>query len=206
MLVIFLKSFLLGVAVAAPLGPVGMMCLTRTLTRGFWFGFSGGVGIALADAFYAVIAATMYAVVAEMLSGVSLSFAIAGGLIVVGIGIGIMFGKAERRQVQITAGNMAASCASAFGLTLLNPLTVLLFVAVFAGLGLGEDLSFGTAVTLISGVFAGSLAWWFLLAGGVSMVRKRLSDNFALWVTRISGILIIAFGVAAIVSAIVKWQ
>lgn len=205
-MVLFLKSLLLGLAVAAPVGPVGMLCITRTMTRGFWFGFSGGAGVAFADAFYAVVAATMFAVVAEFITGVNLTASIIGGVIIVIIGLSIMQAKPVKVAAKVTAGNIAASMASAFALTLLNPMTVLLFVAVFAGLGLGDDLTFLRAFMVVLGVFAGSLLWWFMLCGGIAMVRRRLSDNFALWVTRISGVLVTVFGVGAIIGAIVKWH
>ena len=200
---LFAKSFLLGLAVAAPLGPVGALCIGRTLERGFWAGMAGGLGTALADAAYALLAAFGFTVFAGLLAAIATPLALAGGLFLVWLGWKSLSPAPAGRTVLAGTEDLLRTMAATFLLTVANPMTILSFAAIFAGLGLAGSADGVSAVMVVAGVFLGSLAWWFLLSGAVALIRRRLPDGFVLWVARISGLVIIGFGLVAIGSALV---
>jgi putative LysE/RhtB family amino acid efflux pump len=200
---LFAKSFLLGLAVAAPLGPVGALCIGRTLERGFWAGMAGGLGTALADAAYALLAAFGFTVFAGLLAAIATPLALAGGLFLVWLGWKSLSPAPAGGTVLAGTEDLLRTMAATFLLTVANPMTILSFAAIFAGLGLAGSADGVSAVMVVAGVFLGSLAWWFLLSGAVALIRRRLPDGFVLWVARISGLVIIGFGLVAIGSALV---
>lgn len=195
---LFGKSLLLGLAIAAPLGPIGALCINRTLERGFWAGVAGGLGTAFADATYAVLAAAGFAVFATVLATVATPLSLVGGLFMIWLGWKGLSPKTAVVAAQSSSRDLVQTTVATFLLTITNPMTILSFAAIFAGLGLGQTSDGLSAAIVVSGVFAGSLAWWFFLCGGVVVARARLPDRFAIWVARISGFVLIGFGVAAI--------
>lgn len=196
---LFLKAILLGLAVGAPLGPIGALCIARTLQSGFAAGFAGGFGTALADATYAGFAAFGFAALAgSMESGAGL-LRIAGGVLLIGLGIrGWFMARGEVRAAPADARTLATTAAATFLLTIANPATVLSFVAMFAGLGLAEEPDMGSAATAVAGVFLGSLLWWALLSGAVALTRHRLPPSFGLIVSRASAVLLVGLGLWAL--------
>ena len=197
---LFLKSLALGLAIAAPLGPLGALCISRTLERGFLAGVAGGLGTALADATYATLAALGFAAFSSALAMIDMPLRLAGGAFMLWLG---WQGLKPRPTVKAAAAparrGLLATAAVTFLLTIANPATILSFAALFAGLGLAA--SGGGEMVVVAGVFAGSMLWWVILSGGVALARHRLPDSFALWVARASGALLIAFGVWAIAGA-----
>ena len=200
MLLLFLKCALLGVIITAPLGPIGMLCINRTLDRGFLAGFSCGLGTAVGDASYALVAVTGVAAFTETISVTKLPLAICGSLLLLWLGYrGLTANLVE--PAKIGAGGLFATVAGTFLLTVSNPATILSFGALFAGFGLLDETSRFGSVLVVGGVFAGSLGWWFCLSGVVSLARDHLSETFTSKVTRGTSYLLIAFGVAALGSA-----
>jgi putative LysE/RhtB family amino acid efflux pump len=199
-LLLFGKSAALGLAVAAPLGPIGLLCVNRTLARGFWAGLAGGLGTALADAVYGGLAAAGFAAFQAGLALIEAPLKLAGGAFLLWLGWRSFAprGEASPAAAQIGAGDLAGAVAATFALTIANPATILSFAAMFAGLGLAADTDVAGAALVVGGVFAGSLAWWTLLAGGVSLARKRLPEGFAAWTARASGMVLIGFGLYAL--------
>ncbi len=192
------KGFVLGFAVAAPLGPVGALCINRTLQRGFWVGLAGGLGTALADAVYGALAALGFAAFSAVLAQIDGPMRLFGGLAMIWLGWQGMRPKPPRPAAEIGARDLLGTVGATFLLTIANPTTILSFALFFAGLGLASTAGPASALAVTAGVFAGSLAWWIILAGGVALVRHKVSDRFALWVGRLSGGLILAFGLLAV--------
>lgn len=195
------KGVLLGLAVAAPLGPIGMLCINRTLERGFLAGVAGGLGTALADGLYALLAATGFSVFAAVLDRVSGPLALAGGLFLLWLGWTSLAPRPAARAAVAGARGLLGTTAATFALTMANPATVLSFAAIFAGLGLADADGAGR-VAVVAGVFGGSMLWWVALSGGVALARKRLPASFALWTSRVAGMVLIGFGLAAIAAAL----
>lgn len=200
MLLLFLKGALLGVIITAPLGPIGMLCINRTLERGFLAGFSCGLGTAVGDASYALVAVTGIAVFAETMSMATLPLAIGGGLLLLYLGYrGLTHDPVE--AADIGAGGLAATTIATFLLTISNPATILSFGALFAGFGLMDETRRFSSAVIVGGVFFGSLAWWFCLSGAVNLARDRLSANFTGRVIRGTSYLLVLFGLVALGSA-----
>lgn len=201
-LLLFTKGLLLGLAIAAPVGPIGVLCINRTLERGFWAGVAGGLGTALADASYALLAAAGFAAFAALLATVSVPLSLAGGAFMIWLGWRGLRPSPVAAATRIGARDLLQTTAATFLLTIANPLTILSFAAFFAVLGLANSGGSADAAIVVAGVFLGSLAWWMLLSGGVSLARTRLPDSFSTWVSRLSSLVLIAFGAVAIGSVV----
>ncbi len=202
LLLLAAKGFGLGFAIAAPLGPIGALCINRTLQRGFWVGLAGGLGTAFADAFYGGLAALGFAAFSAFLAEIDLPMRLFGGVAMIWLGWRGMKPRAPRPAAEIGARDLLGTIGATFLLTITNPTTIFSFALFFAGLGLASTADAASTTVLVGSVFAGSLAWWIILTGGVSLVRHKLSDRFALWVGRFSGALILAFGVLALGSLV----
>jgi len=181
--------FIVGVVVAAPVGAMGMLCAQRVLAHGWRAGIATGVGIAAA--------------VAQMLISNQTQFKIVGGIALLWLGV-----RANRTTPTPAASGVRDSTrlwpmlGSAVGLTLTNPMTILAFAAIFASAGLVAQPGAGGAVVVTLGVAAGSLAWWMSLSTGVWAIRHMVSERAMMIVNRISGGVLAAFGVAAVVTGL----
>lgn len=181
-LLLFCKSMLLGLAVAAPLGPIGVLCINRTLERGFWAGVAGGMGTALADAIYASLAAIGFSALTATLTTLG-PVAQACRRSVHGCGLAVTAcgqipGRASTPARTNKFRGLSGTIAATFLLTLTNPVTIFSFAALFAGLGLTDTPGATNALAVVAGVFLGSLLWWFLLSGGVALAQRRLPEGF----------------------------
>ncbi|MCF3935154.1 LysE family translocator [Acuticoccus sp. M5D2P5] len=201
--VLFFKSLILGLAVAAPLGPIGALCINRTLERGYVAGIAGGFGTALADGVYAALAALGFATFSGILGEIDTPLRLVGGAFMVWLGLTSMTPTERTAAAAVSARDLLGITGATFLLTITNPMTILSFAAIFAGLGLASGTGAGGAALVVSGVFAGSMLWWCVLSGGVALARHRLPERFAGWVSRLSGAVLIAFGIWAIGSALV---
>ncbi|MBW8320035.1 MAG: LysE family translocator [Rhizobium sp.] len=195
---LFGKGILLGLAIAAPLGPIGALCISRTLERGFWAGVAGGLGTALADGAYALMAAAGFAAFAVVLDTISVPLQLFGGGFLLWLGAKSFQPKPASTAARVGARDLLSTTGATFLLTITNPATILSFAAIFAGLGLASQGDGWSAGSLVAGVFAGSMLWWIFLSGTVALLHHRLPEGFALWVSRISGVVLIGFGMVAI--------
>ena len=203
---LIVRGFLLGFAIAAPVGPIGLLCIQRTLSGGPLVGLASGLGAATADAFYGTVAAFGLTVVSGFLIEQQFWLALVGGLFLVYLGVRtLLAAPAERAAVSRSgeARSIPAAYVSTFLLTITNPMTILAFGAIFAGAGLaaaGNAAGSGTtsAGWMVLGVFGGSAAWWLLLSGGVSLLRARINGRVLLWVNRAAGAILVVFGVLAV--------
>lgn len=198
------RGIVIGFSIAAPVGPIGVLCIRRTLTEGRLAGLLSGLGAATADAVYGSIAGFGLSLITGFLVGQQRWIRLAGGLFLCYLGVATLLARprnVSHPDLSKSSGPLAAYL-STFFLTLTNPMTILSFAAIFAGLGLankaGNTLSAGV---LVLGVFIGSASWWLLLSGGVSLLRTRFRPAGMNWVNRISGLVILGFGLFALLGS-----
>lgn len=201
---LLLKGLLIGFSIAAPVGPIGALCIRRTLAHGRAAGLVSGLGAATADAVYGCIAGFGLTFISTLLISQQLWLKLIGGAFLCYLGVRTLLAHPAAQAASANGTGLLGAYASTFLLTLTNPTTILSFVAVFAGLGLASAAgSYGTAGLLVLGVFIGSALWWLLLSGGVGLLRARINAMALVWVNRVSGIIILAFGVGALGSLFV---
>lgn len=189
------RGFVIGLAVAIPVGPIALLCMRRTLERRFLIGFATGVGAAVADLFYASIAAFGISAVESVLLEYRTLLSFVGGIFLLILAARTAMDKAGvDRKVNAGTSDAVSAFASGFVLTVTNPLTVLGFVAIFAGFGVGEGLTdTSRAVSLIVGVLAGSILWWLILNAVVARIRHFISSRALQRLNLAAGVLIAAF-------------
>src|SRR5512143_2339205 len=195
---LFLRGLLIGFSIAAPVGPIGVLCIRRTLANGRAAGLVTGLGAATADAMYGCVAGFGLTFISSVLINQQLWLRLFGGLFLCYLGIKTLLSKPAEQEARVGGTGLLGAYASTFLLTVTNPLTILSFAAIFAGLGLANtNGSYASALILVLGVFLGSASWWLLLSGGVGLFRDKFNTQAMLWVNRVSGIVITAFGVLA---------
>jgi putative LysE/RhtB family amino acid efflux pump len=192
-----IRGFVIGLAVAASVGPIWIHCHRRTLESGFLAGFTSGAGAAVADGIYGAVGALGVHTLGRAVEGAVPWLGLGGGAFLVALGASDLLRRPREGGAAAPPGHLRGFAAT-FALTLANPMTILSFVAIFAGLGVGAGASPGAALVVVAGVFLGSLAWWLVLAGGASRLRERLGPAVRLWITRVAGLVLIGFGLAAI--------
>ena len=198
---VYWKGLLVGLSIAAPLGPVNVLCIRRTLSGGFVLGLVSGCGAALADTLYVGVAVFGIRVVASFLLAHEALLRVAGGFVLCVLGARSFGGRAELPRSTPGAPGLMGAFASTFLLTLTNPLILLSIAAVSAALGLAEEeLDVRSAATVVLGVFSGSFLWWCILLGSVGLVRERFDERTLRRVQRASGGLLLAAGVALLAS------
>ena len=196
--VFFLKGTAIGLGIAAPVGPIGILCIRRSLRQGAWAGFASGLGAATADAVYGCVAGFGLTAVSGFLVRRQFWLGLVGGIFLCYLGVRAFLDKRVEGAEQEAKGGLPAAYGSTLLLTLANPTTILSFAAVFAAFGLGASPDYGAAVALVLGVFLGSALWWCALSGGVGLLRSRVTPSFVHGVNRVSGCLLLAFGIYAI--------
>lgn len=197
---LFLRAFIIGMSIAAPVGPIGVLCIRRTLANGRAAGFFSGMGAASADMVYGAIAAFGLTAITGLLVDNALWLRIVGGMFLLYLGIKTCLEKPSDKPAQAAQGGLLSMYTSTFFLTITNPMTILSFAAIFAGTMLGK--STGSPLVMVAGVFTGSAAWWLTLSFGVGILRNRLNQTHMMWINRISGTIIITFGLYALLSGI----
>ena len=201
----FLRGLAIGFGIAAPVGPIGVLCIRRTLADGRAVGFASGLGAATADAMYGGVAAFGLTLVSTALVGQRVWLQAAGGVFLCYLGVRTwMAAPAATTEASRRGPGLVSAWASTFVLTLTNPATILSFVAIFAGLGLGAGAGgYRPAALMVLGVFLGSALWWLLLSTGVGYFRTALTRQGLRWVNRLAAAIITAFGIGALVGLLV---
>ena len=160
-----------------------------------------GLGAATADAVYGCIAAFGLAFISDLLVQQQVWLRVVGGAFLCFLGVRTILAKSSEKTRNGKKTGIASAYGSTFLLTLTNPMTILSFAAVFASLGLGSHAGdYGSAALLVLSVFAGSASWWLILSGAVSLFRTRVTPKVLVWINRVSGVVILGFGVVALVS------
>jgi threonine/homoserine/homoserine lactone efflux protein len=197
----FIRGFIIGLSIAAVVGPICLLCIHRTLDRGFLYGLVSGLGAATADAIYGSIAAFGLTLIASFLVSQSAWIHLLGGAFLIYLGLKTVLSRPAESAAKAEANNYTGAYASTVLLTLTNPSTILSFAAIFAGLGVGASRNdILAAVFVVCGVFLGSSLWWLILSSGINLLRRKFNELWLLWVNRASGGCIIIFGVLALVS------
>ncbi len=198
---IFLKGLVLGFSIAAPVGPIGILCIRRTLSEGRLHGLISGLGAATADGFYGLVAGFGLTIISDALMGQQFWLALLGSVYLSYLGFKTFFATPVTSSADAVPGGLWGAYFSTLMLTLTNPVTILSFVAIFAGLGvITAEGNFSSATLLVLGVFLGSAIWWLTLSGGVSLLRERFDTRKLIWVNRLAGIILLAYGIVALTS------
>lgn len=199
----FLSAFLIGIAVAAPVGPVGVLCMQRTLKGGVALGLASGAGVATADALYATLAALGLAAVTAAAQVLQTPLRVVGGVALVALSWRAWRSAEESCEAAPapSAANLAGAYGTALALTLANPATIMSFAAIMAGLASGA-LDRGSGMRFVAGIGLGSLAWWTALALVIGYARSRASARVVAWAGRVSAALLGVAGVVVLVSAV----
>jgi threonine/homoserine/homoserine lactone efflux protein len=212
---LFAKGGVIGLVIAAPVGPIGLLCISRTLERGPIVGLATGLGAAAADAAYGAVAAFGLMQIATALSEHQVALRLFGGLALCGLGLRSLLSRpaamgaeggdpSDPADPDWTKRHLTQCFGSAFLLTLANPATIFSFLAIFAALGWAEGLRGGAAASiLVAGVFLGSALWWLGLSSATGLLRTRMDLRHRAWIQRGSGIAIFSFGLFAFLSAVV---
>jgi len=201
---LFLKGIFIGLSASIPLGPVGLICIQKTLNSRRSNGIASGIGAALADTFFAVVAAFGISAVHNFIETQQLYLRLAGGLILLLLGLKFFLTNPaiQIRKQRNKNNNLWADFVSVFLLTLSNPLTVFVFGAVFAGFGIIlKENTWYNIIMLISGVFCGAVLWWITLVNIINIFRNKFRLRRLWWMNKIMGVIIITFGVFALISA-----
>lgn len=196
-----LKGILLGFSIAAPVGPIGVLCIRRTLANGIKNGFLSGLGAATADAIYGLLAVLGISVVSIFLLEYQSYLRMIGGIFLLYLG----YTTFKARPAEVSANASEEELLGAYGSTLLltitNPMTIMSFAAIFAGLGVGAaSESYLSSLFLVIGVFIGSMLWWLFLSGMVNMLRHKFDQKRLKLVNQLSGLVITIFGLCSLMS------
>jgi len=196
-----IKGLIIGISIAAPVGPIGILCIRRTLAQGRIIGFFSGLGAATADALYGAIAGFGLTFLSNFLIGQQMWLRLIGGGLLCLIGVKTFLSEPVEQRASLEGNSLWSAYLSTFFLTVTNPMTILFFAAVFAGLGVGNASDhYVSAGILVLGVFIGSASWWLILSGFTGLLRGMLNSKRLQWLNRISGLIIIGFGLAAFLS------
>lgn len=201
---LFLKAFMFGVAVAAPVGPMSILCMRRTMVQGFKFGFATALGISISDAIYSAIAAFGITVISHFVMAHALAFQLFAGAFIGIFGVKIFFTKddttlADQEKSAITL--YYALCSSVL-MTMTNPLTILFFVTMFTTLTPASGFDHLSAVVTICGVFLGSILWYTGITTIVSLFHSIISGRVRILIDRITGVALIVFGITEILKVL----
>jgi len=195
-MIVFLKGVIIGLSIAAPVGPIGILCVQRTLSFGHASGIIFGLGAASADAVYGAIAAFGLSAISDLLVANQFSIRLIGGAFFVFLGVKIALARpGDGGEIKASSG-LVRAFISVFGLTLTNPMTILAFAAIFSGLGLVKGNTVNSSpVLLVAGVFSGSALWWVTLGMSVALFRKKMTHRALTGINRTAGAMIFLFGI-----------
>lgn len=200
---LFLRALIIGFSIAAPVGPIGVLCIRRSLAEGWLIGLLTGLGAATADGIYGCIAGFGLTLISTFLMQQSFWLGLIGGLFLCYLGVKTLLSQPAQTEATVRRNRqgLLAAYGSTVFLTLTNPITIMAFAAVFAGLGLAtSSRDYVSAATLVGGVFCGSALWWLTLSSSVSLFRSRFNSQQLKWLNRISGLILLVFGIIALSS------
>ncbi|WP_336361168.1 LysE family translocator [Haladaptatus sp. ZSTT2] len=194
----FVLGAVFGVSIAAPVGPIGILCIQRTLTRGWRSGVVSGLGAASADAMYGAVVAFGVTVISSLLLAYASPLRLVGGLLLICLGVQTLRASPATEPADESSGcGLVSDYTTTLALTLANPVTILAFVAIVTG----YSVAVGSAVeagALVAGVFLGSVAWWLFLATLVLRISARVTTQWLHWVNRAAGVVLLGFGIGAL--------
>jgi len=195
---LLLRGAIAGLAISAPVGPVNVLCVSRTIKKGKWGGIVSGLGAAAADTIYGSIAGFSISLIISWLLRELFWIRLVGGVLLIAIGLVYYFKRPKSLRETAASASAGSDLATAFLLNLTNPTTVLSFLAVLAVLGLAEHRPLTLTIFLVLGIFLGAMFWWTLLALVAGHFRDRFDDRKVVWMNRIAALAIGAFGLLTI--------
>jgi len=200
---IIAKGFVLGLVVSVPLGPVGALCIQRTISKGYKSGLLSGLGAACADLIYALIAGFGVSVVIDWLFKVRKWIQVCGSIVFMFMAYKVFFTNPaiQIRQHRQRKDRSLEDFMTTFLLTFSNPTPVFVFMAAFAGFIVHEEVLYHDIILSIAGVFAGCISWWIILVSVVNMFRSKIRLRHLLWVNKITGIVVLLFALLLLVEA-----
>ena len=201
----FWKGFALGFAIAVPVGPIGLLCIRKTLQFGKMSGLCSGLGAAAADTLFGSLAVFGLTFLSDQILTWAHYLKLVGGIFLLFLSYRSFCSKANPLHMRLHHMSYVKDFIGTFFLTLTNPLTIICYLAIFAALGLAEDLGKFSSILLISGVFVGAATWWIILSEGVGLLRHKLSPHSMLWINRAAGIIIGALGIWSLTTLFFDW-
>ena len=204
LLIFLLKGIVVGIVIAVPVGPVGVMCVRRTIFASRLAGLISGVGAATGDAMFGFIAAFGLTFISDLLIGYQQWLRVAGGVYLIWVG-----GSALLAPPEITPRSPRSAeirdFVSTFALTLSNPITILVFLGIFSAIGLsGDEATLERAAILVLGVWLGSLIWWLAVSFGLGSLFRSFEPRYLGWINRGSGTILLVSGAALLAAPLLK--
>lgn len=199
--IIFIKGLVIGLVLALPAGPVGLLCVRRTLFEGVSFGLVSGVGAAIADTIFCIIAAFGLTFISDWILLYQNWLGVAGGVFLIAIGVRALLLRDIPEPEPLDGEKIVGVFASAFALTISNPITILAFAAIFAKFGVGADAAMVHLAVVVAGVFVGSALWWLGLTFGIAWVKRRARRVTLGWVHHASGAILTLSGIGLVGTA-----
>jgi|SRR5215472_1491219 len=201
------KGLLIGFSIAAPVGPIGLLCIQRTVAYGRKSGLVSGLGAATADGLYGIVAGFGLTAISTLLISLQLWVRLVGGAFLFYLGVKTFFSPPADVTASLPHQGLLSDYASTIFLTITNPLTILSFGAVFAGVGLlGSRRDFVSASALVGGVILGSALWWLALSSGVSFLSAKFTSRALGVVNKMAGAILVLFAVAAFAGIVGKFR
>lgn len=201
---LILKGIIIGLMVSIPLGPIGLLCIQRTLNKGRKSGFVSGLGASTADSIFALISGLGISMIISFIESKHVYFQVFGGIIIILLGINIFFTNPVRqiRLQRISRNKLYEDYLSLFLLTISNPMAIFFFLAMFTGVNLTTKgpLNLFSIIIIVMGVFIGSSSWWLILSSLISLFRHRFRLRSIWWMNKMAGLAIFFLGIAAILS------
>lgn len=205
LLIALVKGIAVGIVIALPVGPVGVLCVRRTLFEGPTYGFVSGLGAATADTVFAIIAGFGVTIVRDFLLRYQDWFGAAGGLFLLYVGIKALVEANDAEPEPLEGEAHLAAFVSTFALTITNPITILAFAGIFAKVGVSGQGDLLEMAILVGGVFLGSLLWWLVLSFGIAGLRRVLGSIRLKWINRISGAILTVSGLGLLGAALLAF-
>ncbi len=196
LLLLFFKGVLIGFVIAAPIGPIGILCIQRTISGRYGLSLMTGLGAGVADTVYGAIAGFSLVSISNFIAEYELYLRLFGSVLLGWIGFSIFRSPLRHESVETQSKEtLLHGFTSAFFLTLSNPIALIVFAAAFTVMGIApQDDSLDQGIVLVSGVFVGANSWWLALSTTIHLIHHKLSETNLLWINRISGGMLLGFG------------
>ena len=201
---IFIRGIILGFSIAAPVGPIGILCIRRTLAHGVLIGFASGFGAATADAVFGIIAGCGLTLISDFLVAQRMILSLLGGSFLGYLGIKTLLAQPASQAAPVNSQGIVGAYASTFFLTLTNPMTILSYTAIFAGMGVvNTSGNYIAAFALAGGFFTGAALWFLSLSAAAGLIRNKISAQHLGWINKISGLIILIFAIFILMGALI---
>jgi threonine/homoserine/homoserine lactone efflux protein len=198
LIIALVKGIVVGIVIALPVGPVGVLCVRRTLFEGPSFGFVSGLGAATADTIFGIVAGFGLTIIRDFMLRFQDWFGAAGGLFLLVIGIKALLSAGTQEPEPLSDEAHIGAFFSTFVLTITNPITILAFAAIFAKVGIDNAAGLLDIGVLVAGIFLGSMMWWLGLSFGIAALKRVFGTIRLVWLNRVSGVILVISGLGLV--------